>query len=297
MRRPLKTGHLAASPSHAKKRAETSSPPGSYTLVDILLGPLLLSSPVASRIVALEVQLKGPKGVEFTLPRGSSSTTNSSSRRRRRPWPASTQESRRGHVAAPAWPPGVLESTSSTASGATPAPPSPPSPPTRSGHRQDSLDGLDTFAAATTHGPQISLAQHDRVLSYAEGAERQAPGRPARDGRRRRRLLRPADFLRRHSRHGPLQGRRVWAPVTITPFDDEAHAVALANDSIYGLAAAVFTLDAGTLWVNSSNDSEVHVPFGGVKQSGIGRELGEAALAAHTEIKAVHVDLGSKFKL
>ncbi|KAF4507663.1 hypothetical protein G6O67_004139 [Ophiocordyceps sinensis] len=75
---------------------------------------------------------------------------------------------------------------------------------------------------------------------------------------------------------------------------------------MYGLAAAVFTqnvarahrvaaaLDAGTVWINSSNDSDIQVPFGGFKQSGIGRELGEAALAAYTETKAVHVNLGSR---
>jgi aldehyde dehydrogenase (NAD+) len=48
------------------------------------------------------------------------------------------------------------------------------------------------------------------------------------------------------------------------------------------------------VWVNSSQDSDPRIPFGGVKQSGIGRELGEAGLEAYTQIKAVHVNLGSK---
>ncbi len=46
------------------------------------------------------------------------------------------------------------------------------------------------------------------------------------------------------------------------------------------------------VWVNSSNDIDIRVPFGGVKQSGIGRELGEAGLAAYTQTKAVHVNMG-----
>jgi len=72
------------------------------------------------------------------------------------------------------------------------------------------------------------------------------------------------------------------------------------------LGAAVFTRDierahrvaaeieSGMVWINSSNDSDVRVPFGGVKQSGIGRELGEAGLEAYTQIKAVHVNMGCK---
>ncbi|KFG85362.1 retinal dehydrogenase 2 [Metarhizium anisopliae] len=172
----------------------------------------------------------------------------------------------------------------------------------------------DPFAEQTTHGPQVSQAQYDKILSYidsakAQGARLEAGGRSAQktagtggSGY----FIEPTVFSRvtpdmsvfREEVFGPL--------VTITPFADEADAVALANDSIYGLAAAVFSqnierahrvaaaLEAGMVWVNSSNDSEIQVPFGGVKQSGIGRELGEAGLAAYTETKAVHVNLGSK---
>ena len=53
-------------------------------------------------------------------------------------------------------------------------------------------------------------------------------------------------------------------------------------------------IEAGMVWINSSQDSDPRIPFGGVKQSGIGRELGEAGLEAYTQIKAVHVNLGSK---
>ncbi|KAK1480008.1 aldehyde dehydrogenase, partial [Colletotrichum cuscutae] len=80
----------------------------------------------------------------------------------------------------------------------------------------------------------------------------------------------------------------------------------IANDSVYGLGAAVFTtnlekahrvaaeIEAGMVWVNSTQDCDPRVPFGGVKQSGVGRELGEAGLDAYSQIKAVHVNMGNK---
>ncbi|KAM9928613.1 hypothetical protein OXX59_001734, partial [Metschnikowia pulcherrima] len=53
-------------------------------------------------------------------------------------------------------------------------------------------------------------------------------------------------------------------------------------------------IESGQIWINSSNDSDVHIPFGGVKMSGVGRELGEYGLEMYTEAKAVHVNLGTK---
>ena len=99
----------------------------------------------------------------------------------------------------------------------------------------------------------------------------------------------------------------VFGPfVVIARFSEEKDAIEMANDSTYGLGSALFTtnltrahrvakkIEAGMVWINSSQDSDPRVPFGGVKQSGIGRELGEAGLEAYTQIKAVHVNLGSK---
>lgn len=99
----------------------------------------------------------------------------------------------------------------------------------------------------------------------------------------------------------------VFGPfVVISSFKTEDEAVTRANDTTYGLGSAVFTTDlvkahrvarnieAGMVWVNSTQDSDYRIPFGGVKQSGIGRELGEAGLAAYSNTKAVHVNMGTE---
>lgn len=98
----------------------------------------------------------------------------------------------------------------------------------------------------------------------------------------------------------------IFGPVVaISKFSTESEVIAKCNDTSYGLAAALFTekvsrahivarkLQAGMVWVNSSNDSHFGNPFGGYKSSGIGRELGKYALDAYTQSKAVHVNLGT----
>lgn len=90
----------------------------------------------------------------------------------------------------------------------------------------------------------------------------------------------------------------------ISSFDNEVDAIRMANETEFGLAAFIFTkdiqrahritsqLEAGRVWINSSTDSDFRVPFGGVKQSGVGRELGEAGLEGYMQTKAVHVNVG-----
>jgi aldehyde dehydrogenase (NAD(P)+) len=102
-----------------------------------------------------------------------------------------------------------------------------------------------------------------------------------------------------------IMKEEIFGPVvSIAKFSTDEEAIKKANDTSYGLAAALFTekvarahkvarkLQAGMVWINSSGDSHFGIPFGGYKSSGIGRELGQYALDAYTQPKAVHVNLG-----
>ncbi|KAG9103605.1 hypothetical protein FRC06_009615 [Ceratobasidium sp. 370] len=99
----------------------------------------------------------------------------------------------------------------------------------------------------------------------------------------------------------------IFGPVlSVSKFDTEEEVIALANDTTYGLGAGLHSndanqihrvvnaLDAGTVWVNQYNILHNNVPFGGYKQSGIGRELGSYALKEYTNVKAVHWNFGEK---
>jgi 5-carboxymethyl-2-hydroxymuconic-semialdehyde dehydrogenase len=98
----------------------------------------------------------------------------------------------------------------------------------------------------------------------------------------------------------------IFGPVLVaTPFDDEAEAVRLANATPYGLAAYVWTndltrahrvaaaIDTGMCWVNSQNVRDLRTPFGGTKQSGIGREGGDYAFDFYSDTEVIHVALGT----
>ncbi|OQE22388.1 hypothetical protein PENSTE_c010G08717 [Penicillium steckii] len=168
----------------------------------------------------------------------------------------------------------------------------------------------DPFHDDTFQGPQITKAQYDRVLSYieagkSEGATLVSGGEPYKNvGDGKGFFIAPTIFtgVKDNMR---IYREEVFGPfVVISSFTGEDEAVTRANDTTYGLGAAVFTKDierahrvasdieAGMVWINSSNDSDFRVPFGGVKQSGIGRELGEAGLEAYSQTKAVHVNMG-----
>lgn len=97
----------------------------------------------------------------------------------------------------------------------------------------------------------------------------------------------------------------IFGPVAaVAKFQDEEEIIRIANSSLYGLAAGVHTkdlntalrvsnaLEAGTVWVNSYNTLHQQLPFGGYKESGFGRELGEAALSNYLQTKSVQVRLG-----
>ena len=168
------------------------------------------------------------------------------------------------------------------------------------------------FADDTFQGPQVTKAQYDRVLSYiesgkSEGATLAAGGVPYKNvGDGKGFFIEPTIFTNVKD-NMRIYREEVFGPfVVISSFVEDGEAVTRANDTTYGLGAAIFTKDierahrvageieAGMVWINSSNDSDFRVPFGGVKQSGIGRELGEAGLEAYSQTKAVHVNIGAK---
>ncbi|KAH6636564.1 aldehyde dehydrogenase domain-containing protein [Chaetomium tenue] len=165
----------------------------------------------------------------------------------------------------------------------------------------------DPFEEATFQGPQVTKAQYDRVLSYIksgqeEGATIALGGEPA-PQKGKGFFIAPTVFTNVRPSMKIFQEEIFGPCVAIVKFNTEEEAVQLANDTTYGLGSALFTRDlvrahrvardieAGMVWINSSNDSDFRIPFGGVKQSGIGRELGEAGLAPYCNTKAIHVNM------
>jgi acyl-CoA reductase-like NAD-dependent aldehyde dehydrogenase len=157
----------------------------------------------------------------------------------------------------------------------------------------------DPLDESTQMGPLISADQREKVASYVDddapvAFRGSAPGGPG--------FWFPPTVLSPVSNDDRAAREEIFGPVAaVIPFEEEAEAIRIANDTIYGLSGSIWTrdgaralrvaraLETGTISVNSNTSVRVTTPFGGFKQSGVGRELGPHALDHYTELKNVFI--------
>jgi 5-carboxymethyl-2-hydroxymuconic-semialdehyde dehydrogenase len=164
----------------------------------------------------------------------------------------------------------------------------------------------DPHDEETEVGSLVHPEHYDKVMSYveigqSEGRLLAGGGRP--EGLDEGNYVSPTVFADVKPDARIFQEEIFGPVVAITPFDDEAEALALANNVAYGLAAYIWTNDlkrahnfaqgveAGMVWLNSHNVRDLRTPFGGVKASGLGHEGGYRSLDFYTDQQAVHISL------
>ncbi len=165
----------------------------------------------------------------------------------------------------------------------------------------------DTSDYETTMGPLVSKAQLARVLGYIETGRKEGArlvcGGKQPDHLKKGWFVQPTIF-EEVSNNATIAREEIFGPVlAVIKYRDLDQAIAMANDSIYGLGGAVFSRDipkaitiakrirTGTVWINDFHLINALAPFGGYKQSGVGRELGPHGLLEYTQAKHIHVDL------
>ncbi len=156
----------------------------------------------------------------------------------------------------------------------------------------------------TGFGPVISEKQFNTIMNYIEVTKKEGAKllfggeRISGDGFDKGFFIRPTAF--EISPSNTIWKEEIFGPVVgITKFKTEQEAISLANDSVYGLAAAIWTknpekaqriaskLESGTIWINEYHLLNPGMPFGGLKQSGIGREMGVEGILAYLEVKHI----------
>ncbi|MGH2986289.1 MAG: aldehyde dehydrogenase family protein [Solirubrobacterales bacterium] len=155
----------------------------------------------------------------------------------------------------------------------------------------------DPLSEETEMGPLISADQRETVASYVDGEAPVAIRGPVPDGPG---FFYPPTVLAPVANSDRAAREEIFGPVAcVIPFEGEAEAVELANETIYGLSGSIWTrdgatalrvaraIDAGVLSINSNSSVRVTTPFGGFKQSGVGRELGPDTLDHYTDLKNV----------
>ncbi|KAJ7602882.1 aldehyde dehydrogenase [Roridomyces roridus] len=164
----------------------------------------------------------------------------------------------------------------------------------------------DPFSANTMHGPQVSQVQFDRIMGYIDSGK--SEGATVHTGGERHGtegfFIKPTIFTDVHPEMKIVK-EEIFGPVAVVlKFKTEEEVIEAANATTYGLSCCIFTenisrgirvahaLENGSAFINSAQLVDHGVPFGGYKQSGIGREHGEYALSTYTQVKGIHVNLG-----